>query len=113
VKEKSSSQAKCSIDGRWHQPKINYENGGPNTALFPHCIPKECAMPVPTQIENGKVTCNLEMGKFAENGDFTGQVGATCKIDCDPNYTLGYSSDATSWDKQKKLFGEIECLFSQ
>lgn len=111
LREKSSTQAKCEIDGRWHQPGL-LDGDNPDAAVFPHCIPKECAMPVPTDIENGQVTCKVNKG-FTEYNEYYGQVGSFCKIECDPNFTLDYSSEATKWDKQKELLSEIECLFSQ
>lgn len=97
------------IDGRWHPQGGNKKDL--NAALFPHCVPKECAITVPVEIENGVVTCDNK-GSF-NDGIFLGHVGSTCQITCDDGYALDYSDDATSWDKQKPLDNKIECLFSQ
>lgn len=108
--EKSSSQARCKVDGRWHQPSFD-ERNDPNAAIFPHCVPKECAAGINLEIANGKITCD-EKGKVFD-GNFIGQIGAKCSVECDDKYQLSYTADATAWDKQKPLHAEIECLFSQ
>ena len=111
MKNKTKIKAKCMVDGRWHMTSYIVDSD-PEAVMFAHCVPKECAAKVTTTVANGSVVCNPNLGYPSSEG-WVGQVGATCKIECDQFYRLDYDEDASQWDRQKPLLSEIECLFDQ
>ena len=99
------------MDGRWHKTSVD-EADDPDQTIFPHCIPKECSLTIDTELQDGSVDCDTNMGQMIDS-EFLGHVGSKCNIRCNEGFKMDYTDDASAWDKTKPLTNQIECLYDR